>query len=358
MSQTATAEVADAAHYDDIPGAAPSHGALVAAQKWEDFQTEVKARESDFAAMLPPHVRKDRFIAAAIAAVKQNPDLLFADKRTLFSALVKAAQDGLLPDGREGIINIYNTEVTKGKWIKQAQWNPMIYGLRKRARELDAMLIDAQVVYANDDFLWQQGDDPKIEHTPAKLGTPRGEMIGAYAIYKREDKTVLHREVMDKTQITTTRNQSKAPNSLMWTKFETEGWRKTVVRRGIKSVPVSESLEQIVRRDDDMFDFNQATIEPPAPKLSPPPAPKAPSAPKAEQKPIDVPPPHVAGTLPGDWQQYLDRQKDEFEACTEAMDKQSVCDAVTDTLQAARERGEISGEEQEAISEAWDSMVG
>jgi recombination protein RecT len=358
MSRTATAEVADAAHYDEIPGASPNHGALVAQQKWEDFQTEVKAREPDFAAMLPPHVRKDRFIAAAVAAAKQNPDLLFADKRTLFSALTKAAQDGLLPDGREGVINIYNTEASKGKWIKQAQWNPMIYGLRKRARELDAMLIDAQVVYANDDFLWQQGDDPKIEHTPAKLGTPRGEMIGAYAIFKREDKTVLHREVMDKAQITTTRNQSKAPNSLMWTKFETEGWRKTVVRRGVKSVPVSEGLEQIVRRDDDMFDFSQTAIEPTPPKLSPPPAPKAPPALKAEQKPAADPPPRAAGTLPGDWQQYLERQADEFHVTEDAGAKQGVCDAVTDAIQNARERGELSGEEQDAISEAWDSMVG
>lgn len=248
---------------------------------WQEFEGELKTREDEFASLLPPNVDKNRFIASAIAAVKQNPDLLTATKRSLFTALTKSAQDGLIPDGREGVITIYKTNTAKrgepDRWEPVAQWNPMVGGLRKRARELDRILIDAQVIYEEDQFVWVQGDRPSIEHIPARLGTNRGEMIGAYAIFKREDGTVLHREVMSSPEIQSVREQSKATNSLMWTTFRSEGFRKSVVRRGIKSVPVSSEMIEIIKRDDEEhFDFDTvatlgdqtATLTPPRPQRS------------------------------------------------------------------------------------------
>ena len=251
----------------------------MALANWQDFEVALNDRQADIDAMLPRNIPLAKFQATAIAAVKQNPELLECTTRSLMSAITRSAQDGILPDGREGVINSYNTKVPKkgqpDRWEKQAQWNPMAHGLRKRARETDGILIDAQVIYQNDTFTWEQGDRPLIGHIPAPLGTPRGDKIGAYAIFKREDGTILAREVMAKDEITKVREQSKAPDSLMWTKFEGEAWRKTVLRRGIKSVPVSEELESIVRRDDENFTFVQnadvvSTGEaiPPRPKKS------------------------------------------------------------------------------------------
>lgn len=219
---------------------------------WQDFQTELRKREEDFGNMLPTHVSPQRLIASAVAAVKQNPALLKCETRSLFNAITKAAQDGLMPDGREGVITPYGNE---------AQWNPMAYGLRKRARELDGIIVNAQVVYANDTFEYEQGDEPRLRHVPAPLGKDRGKMIGAYAIFKNEKEGILHREIMDEEQVEKVRSQSKAQNSLMWTKFASEGWRKSVLRRGIKSVPCSPSLETIIRRDDEAFDFDETEIE-------------------------------------------------------------------------------------------------
>src|SRR5579863_1831339 len=254
-------------HFEGTPGGRKTGGAM---QAWTGFEAELHEREQAIATMLPRHVNKERFLAAAVAAIKQNPGLLESTPRSLFGAITKAAQDGLLPDGREGVITPYNTKQKNGSYLKQAQWNPMTYGLRKRARELDGMLIDAQVVHQNDSFILHQGDAPRIEHVPAQLGTPRGEMIGAYAVFKREDGTILHREVMDRDQINTVRNQSRDKDSLMWVKFTTEGWRKSVIRRGIKSVPCSEQMERIATRDDENFEFGKpaealALVPPPAP---------------------------------------------------------------------------------------------
>ena len=230
-----------------------------------DFQSELHTREHEIASLLPRHVSRERFMSSAVAAVKQNPELLSCTPRSLFQAVTQSAQDGLLPDGREGVITVYNQKVKqagKDVWEKTAKWNPMVWGLRKRARETDEIIIDARVVHANDQFIWRQGDDPKIEHIPAGLGTPRGEMIGSYAIFKNKDKEILHREVMDRDQIAKVREASKAPISLMWTSFAEEGWKKSVVRRGIKSIPCSEKLESVVHRDDDLFAFEPEKPKP------------------------------------------------------------------------------------------------
>lgn len=234
--------------------------------KWEDFETELKQRENAIVSMLPQHVSKQRFINSAIAAVKQTPDLLMATPRSLFAAITKSAQDGLLPDGREGVITLYREKQADNSWCQVAQWNPMTYGLRKRAKELDGVIVNAQVVHENDRFVRHEGDEPHIEHHPAPLGQTRGTMIGAYAII-RNDTMILHREVMDATQIEAVRAQSKAPDSLMWRKFTEEAWRKTVIRRAMKSVPCSESLETIVRRDEDQFDFTDSQVERQRPRV-------------------------------------------------------------------------------------------
>lgn len=234
--------------------------------KWEDFETELKQREQSIVSMLPQHVGKPRFINSAIAAVKQTPNLLTATPRSLFAAITKSAQDGLLPDGREGVITLYKEKQKDGSWLNVAQWNPMTFGLRKRARELDGVIVNAQVVHENDRFERHEGDDPRLEHHPAPLGQPRGAMIGAYAII-RNDTHILHREVMDAAQIESVRTQSKAPDSLMWRTFTEEAWRKTVIRRAMKSVPCSDTLDTIVRRDDDMFDFTEPSHERPKPRV-------------------------------------------------------------------------------------------
>lgn len=240
---------------------------------WQDFEGELKQREASIVAMLPNHVSRDRFISSAVAAVKQTPELLTCTPRSLFSAITKSAQDGLLPDGREGVITIYKEKQKDGSWALVAQWNPMAWGLRRRAREIDDIIVGTNVVYENDAFLYEEGDEPKIEHKPAMLGQPRGAMIGAYAIFRNEGG-ILHREVMDADQIAKVRSQSKMPDGLMWTKFTTEAWRKTVLRRGFKSVPCSEKLETIVRRDDDLFNFDgdtpAGTAKPKATVIQPP----------------------------------------------------------------------------------------
>ena len=87
---------------------------------------------------------------------------------------------------------------------------------------------------------------------------------------------------------------------------------------------------------------------PPAPKSIPPSAPKT-AAPKADPKAVQRAP-----QISGDWQDYLDRQRDEYLSAPDAGLKQAVSETVSDAITAAQERGEINGEQAEAIAEAWN----
>ncbi|HEY7550645.1 MAG TPA: recombinase RecT [Hyphomicrobiaceae bacterium] len=237
-------------------------GTQTALVPYEAFKSELVARQDEIAALLPSTISREAFVNTAIVAVKSNPALLECDRRSLHKAVTAAAMDGMRPDGREGVIIPQKED---GRLT--ARWQPMAFGIRKRARELDGIIVDAQVVYEHDHFRRTQGDDARIEHEPAPLGTDRGRPVGAYAIFKKGAE-ILHREVMDEKQIAAVRAISKQPNGLMWAKFTDEAWRKTVVRRGAKTVPCSDALRTVLGRDDDLYDVGR-DITPPAPQLAP-----------------------------------------------------------------------------------------
>lgn len=254
-------------------------------EQWEVFRDELNKRADEIGSQLPSNVSREKFIGASLAAVKSTPGILTATPRSLMSALTKAAQDGLLPDGREGIITVYSQKVPNSnpaQYENVAQWNPMFYGIRKRARELDGIIIDAQVVYVGDEFEYELGDNPFIKHKPKPRDTAVDASAGlaVYAIFRHPAEGILSREVMWKPEVFAVMNQSRAKTSLMWTTFWTEGWRKTVGRRGAKSVPVSPQLERLIQRDDENFSFDQTPPQITGPRPTPPSPPPAPTAPQ------------------------------------------------------------------------------
>lgn len=219
-----------------------------------------KEFQAKLAASLPKSIDTERFTRMTITAIQGNPDLLAADKESLYLAILQCAQTGLAPDGKKAALVVFNTKVKQnGKefWIKKVQFMPMVTGIIDKLAEVD-IKCDSAVVHENDEFEWEQGDHPRIFHKPAKLGTPRGDILGAYAILRPKGEEAYH-EVMDREQIERVRAQSKAPDSLMWTKFYEEGCRKTVLRRCAKRVPMKqeESVLRTLEADDATFTMTQ-----------------------------------------------------------------------------------------------------
>lgn len=219
-----------------------------AIQLFRQFRSELDQRADKIAALLPPTISRERFLHYARIAVSNQPRLLLCHRVSLHNAIMKAATDRLVPDGREGVI-IPREE--KGGLLT-ATWQPMAHGIRKRAAE-HGIIIDAKVVCAKDKFEWEEGLNPVLRHVPTPLDADPGDMIGAYAVFRREGR-VLHFEVMRKGQILAVKAISKQQNGLMWSKFEDQAWIKTVVRRASKSVPeMPELVQQVIERHDDDF---------------------------------------------------------------------------------------------------------
>lgn len=251
-------------------------------ERVRQFSEELDRFAPSIEQALPAHIPIDRFKRVLVTAVNANPDLLFADRRTLYNASVKCASDGLLPDGRDAVIVVHNTKMKLRNAagldeefrIDACSYLPMIAGIRRRMQNSGEVLsAEAEVVCANDKFAYQLGDHPFIEHAPPPLTEERGEIIGAYAIIRLRSGEVI-RDVMPKSRIEQARKQGRGQNSLMWDKFYDEGAKKTVLRRASKQVPQSADIDRLLNRDDEPPVIDDIAglpapqlqrIEPPAP---------------------------------------------------------------------------------------------
>jgi len=206
----------------------------------------------------------DRFTAVVIRAVQENPDLLAADRTSLFFSCQKAAQDQLIPDGKEGFLGIYSNKIKvdgKDVWIKKVQWQPMIGGLRKILTK-HGIGLRAELVCEKDledgRFIYEQGDTPRLIHKP-NIFSDRGAVVGAYAIaFLLNTGEVIGREVMDLQELTKVRQASKNPNANVWTIWESEMQRKAPAKRLFKQLPLPDDIKEIIDRDNEQFDMNKA----------------------------------------------------------------------------------------------------
>lgn len=221
---------------------------------------EVGLLTNELAKMLPATIPADKFVRTVQTAITLNPDLAEADKQSLLGSCMKAASDGLIPDGREGAIVVYKAKQQDGTYKKVAQWLPMVSGLIKRARNTgEIAMINAFVVYKNDKFSVKLGLEMKLEHEP-NFEDP-GAAIGAYAVVKYKDETVDF-EFMSRKQIEAIRERSKAKDFGPWKTDEAEMWRKTVLRRLSKRLPMSSDLRNVIQRVDELYDFSKDNPEP------------------------------------------------------------------------------------------------
>ena len=249
------------------------------------FNKSLSNMRPEFKKALPPQVTPEKFERVCATAIQNNPKLLDADRRTLFGAMTKAAQDGLLPDGRECALVMFGKEV---------QYMPMVAGIMKKVRNSGEITNwSVHVVREGDIFDYDLGDEERITHKPARKD--RGEVIGAYSIVTLTggEKS---REYMDTSEIEAVRSRSRAKDSGPWKTDYAEMCKKTVIRRHSKRLPMSTDLDEFIRRDDELTE-----LEPLPATATPVPTPLRPTrlaavvgAEPAAADPLfeDDPPPH------------------------------------------------------------------
>ena len=210
---------------------------IVPANATTEIRQQLKTMEAQFAAVLPKHVTPERFTRVVVTAIQNSPELVECDRRSLLNACMRAATDGLLPDGRLGAIVVFRD---RKRNIKTAQWMPMIAGLRQKVRN-SGEITDwtAHVVHERDEWDYQEGDNPHIHHKPSP--GIRGEVIAAYSIARYKTGEI-SREWMWREELDDARRMSKSEHG-PWEDWEDEMYRKTVARRHAKVLPMSTDVE-------------------------------------------------------------------------------------------------------------------
>lgn len=257
-----------------------------------------------FRSALPAHLSVEKFHRVAVTAISQNPDLLQADRASLYTECMKAAQDGLVPDGREAVLTVFNQKMPNGQYKKVVKYMPMVWGIVKKVRNSGELLeIGAHVVYKNDQFdYWIDETGEHLSHHPC-LDGERGDFQLVYALAKTKDGgrhcEVMTKEQIDKVAAVSRSKDAKGNHVGPWKDWYPEQACKTVIRRLSKRLPMStdkpeDELRRVIERDDDLYDMNQSNTAPAPEQL--PKAPAQTRRPKGLQHVVDAG--HVVDATP------------------------------------------------------------
>lgn len=222
-----------------------------------------KEMKHKLADVLPSTIKPEKFAQVAMVAISKNPRLLQADRGSLFTACMEAAQDGLLPNGKHAALVPFNTNVgtkQKPEWKTLVSYMPMVRGVYAVAQRVGAVrLFNARLVFPQDKFRYAYGFEPFVEHEP---GLETGVPTHVYAVVVKPDGT-RDLEVMTKEQVEEVRARAKEPNSPAWTHHYGEMMKKTVVHRIAKRLDLAPEVQQIIDRLESEYDFDNEEFDTP-----------------------------------------------------------------------------------------------
>jgi recombination protein RecT len=223
-------------------------------------------RRLEISAVLPPDITFDAFHASINQALRGNPRLLRCTQASLVNACIKAAYDGLRVDGVEACIVDEEATIRQGRGQPdrkeiQARYMPMYRGLVQQVLR-GGMVTDivADIIYEHDDYQIIAGTNRQIVHHPNVLGE-RGRPIVAYSVATFPDGSIgfvymTAHEVREVQKMSRSGWNSKDGTSKgVWLRWEGEQWKKTVLRRHRKTLPVRRDV--VIRDMEAESEFQQ-----------------------------------------------------------------------------------------------------
>ena len=221
----------------------------------QEFSHGLAAHEKQFKSVLPAHIPPAKFMRTVVGAIQNNPKILDCSRDSIFNACQKAAQDGLILDGREAALVQFKNTCT---------YMPMVAGILKKLRNSGQLsTITAQTVHNTDHFSFTPAMEDVPNHKPDWFGE-RGSMVGVYAVAKMKDGGVIV-EIMNMEQINKVKSVSRASNNGPWKEWPEEMAKKSVLRRIAKYLPSSSDIDQVFEHDNENYQFEPEPSEP-APK--------------------------------------------------------------------------------------------
>lgn len=211
-------------------------------------QAMIAARKTELAKMLPEHVSIERMERAFNNALMRAPEIAECDPTSVYDSVMRCAQDGLIPDGREAAIVVFG-----GKNGKKAQYMPMVDGLLKLMRQSKEILsVVAHCVFDGDDFEYRIEDGTaRLNHVPDVFAAGNRAFKGVYAIaVMRSGEKVI--EVMGKHDVDKVRAVSRSGNAQYgpWAQWYDRMAIKSVLRRLVRRLPSSSEMTSVIESID------------------------------------------------------------------------------------------------------------
>lgn len=228
---------------NDVPKAT---GRELVARKTQtnDIATLVQRQAPAFRAALGKTVDPEVFVRTALTTLRTTPGLAECKRESVLGALMLSAQLGLVPGPLgEAYLVPFGRECT---FIVGYQ------GLMKLAYNSGKVTsIYAEMIHENDHFQVVRGTDRKLIHEePKPFGSPRGKVIGVYAVAKLAGAAEPQFVVLTFDEVERFRQMSRGKNSMMWKDHWEAAARKTAVRQLAKWIPKSVELQRAIAADD------------------------------------------------------------------------------------------------------------
>ena len=210
-----------------------------AEERQSTLAKQIEAMKPEIARALPKHLNPDRVARIAVTVMRRTPKLAECTPASFLGALMTCAQLGLEPGplGHAYLVP-YGQEVT---FI--AGYRGLV-DLARRSGQVQS--VSARVVREPDDFDYEFGLEPKLHHKPAGS---TGAVTHVYAVIRYKDGGYDF-DVMTVAEVEAVKARSKARNDGPWKTDYAEMAKKTVLRRLLKTAPMSVEYQQAVSNDE------------------------------------------------------------------------------------------------------------
>jgi len=216
----------------------------LAGLKQTDVQSVLESLKPQIAQALPKHLSADRMIQMATQVIVKNPKVAECSAASLIGAVMQASILGFKPSDSLGQVYF----VPYGKSVQFQIGYKGYIDLARRSGQIKTLY--AYGVYANDEFDYELGLEPKLTHKPAP--TDRGELTGVYAVAHYKDGgfnfVVLSREEVERLRLRNAFQKSK-PSGAWATDYEAMACAKAIKQLS-KYMPLSEEMQSAFVSDD------------------------------------------------------------------------------------------------------------
>ena len=131
-----------------------------------NMQLYIKQMQGEIKKALPSVITPERFTRIVLSALSTNPKLAQTTPQSFLAAMMTAAQLGVEPNtplGQAYLIPYFNGKTRCSECQFQLGYKGLI-DLAYRSGEVS--MIQAQVVYENDEFSFSFGLEPALKHVP------------------------------------------------------------------------------------------------------------------------------------------------------------------------------------------------